>query len=101
MSGMSNRWGVGMLANVMSHLKFSVSTFGIRDTGANCPVPSFQRGMAVGKRGKPPPRATVIKDKESKERRRQHARDAKARNATDMDRYVQQAYKVTYVLYVC
>jgi transposase-like protein len=52
------------------------------------------RTFAVGKRGRPTIRATVIKDKESIERRRQHARDAKARNATDMDRHVLQAYKV-------
>ena len=55
------------------------------------------RFLAVGKRGKPTIRANVIKDKESIERRRQHARDAKARNATDMDRHVRQAYKVCYI----
>ena len=31
---------------------------------------------------------------ESRERRKEHAREAKARNATDMDRHVLQAYKV-------
>ena len=53
-----------------------------------------ERGMAVGKRGVPKMRREVLKDQESRERRKQHARDAKARNATDMDRHVQQAYKV-------
>ena len=52
------------------------------------------RGMAVGKRGVPKQRREVLKDKESRERRKELAREAKARNATDMDKHVQQAYKV-------
>jgi hypothetical protein len=59
------------------------------------PPPSVgDRGMAVGKRGVPKMRREVLKDQESRERRKQHAREAKARNASDMDRHVQQAYKV-------
>ena len=51
------------------------------------------RGMAVGKRGVPAARRVHLKEEESKERRKQLAREAKARNATDMDRHVLQAYK--------
>ena len=49
--------------------------------------------MAVGKRGVPAVRRAHLKEEESKERRKQLAREAKARNATDMDRHVLQAYK--------
>ena len=59
-----------------------------------------ERGMAVGKRGVPKQRREVLKDKESRERRKEQLREAKARNATDMDRHVMQAYKVT-VLALC
>ena len=52
------------------------------------------RGMAVGKRGVPKQRREALKDKESRERRKELAREAKARNATDMDKHVLQAYKV-------
>ncbi len=55
------------------------------------------RDMAVARRAKPPLKAAVIKDIESKERRRKHARDSKARNATNLDRHVLQAYKVIFV----
>jgi hypothetical protein len=55
------------------------------------------RSFAVGKRGRPTIRATIVKDKESKERRRQHFKEAKARNATNMDRHVQQAYRVFFL----
>mmetsp|Transcript_13735 Transcript_13735/g.27156 ORF Transcript_13735/g.27156 Transcript_13735/m.27156 type:complete len:84 (-) Transcript_13735:116-367(-) len=51
------------------------------------------RAMSVGKRGKPPLRAAVKKDMSDRERRRQTVREQKARNATDLDRHVQQAYK--------
>jgi hypothetical protein len=51
--------------------------------------------MAVGKRGVPKQRREVIKDQESRQRRKEHAREAKARNATDMDKHVMQAYKVS------
>jgi hypothetical protein len=54
-----------------------------------------ERGMAVGKRGVPKVRREILKDQESRERRKEHAREAKARNATNMDKHVLQAYKVT------
>ncbi len=50
--------------------------------------------MAVGKRGVPKVRREILKDQESRERRKEHAREAKARNATNMDKHVLQAYKV-------
>jgi hypothetical protein len=53
-----------------------------------------ERGMAVGKRGVPKVRREILKDQESRERRKEHAREAKARNATNMDKHVLQAYKV-------
>jgi len=53
-----------------------------------------ERGMAVGKRGVPKIRREVQKEKESRDRQKELARETKARNATDMDRHVMQAYKV-------
>jgi hypothetical protein len=53
-----------------------------------------ERGMAVGKRGVPKLRREVLKDKESRDRHKELAREAKARNATEVDRHVMQAYKV-------
>ena len=52
------------------------------------------RGMSVVKVGKTILRKHVLKDMESKKRRIQHAKEAKARNVSDLDRHVQQAYKV-------
>jgi len=49
--------------------------------------------MAVGKRGVPKKQRVHLKEAASKERKQQHARDASARKATDLDRHVQQAYR--------
>mmetsp|Transcript_27532 Transcript_27532/g.89674 ORF Transcript_27532/g.89674 Transcript_27532/m.89674 type:complete len:92 (-) Transcript_27532:104-379(-) len=51
------------------------------------------RSMSVVKVGKTILRKNVLKDMESKKRRIQHAREAKARNVSDLDKHVQQAYK--------
>ena len=76
----------------------SVAPMGIAHCSAAIPMSIFGwqcfRSFAVGKRGRPTIRATIVKDKESKERKRQHFKEAKARNATDMDRHVLQAYRV-------
>ena len=80
------------MSNVASLVMSPLNLF--RKSLVTSMVDQHIRFFAVGKRGRPTIRATVIKDKESVERRRQHARDAKARNATDMDRHVLQAYKV-------
>ena len=80
------------MSNVASLVMSPLNLF--RKSLVTSMVDQHIRSFAVGKRGRPTIRATVIKDKESVERRRQHARDAKARNATDMDRHVLQAYKV-------
>ena len=53
-----------------------------------------ERSMAVGKRGVPKLQRKVLKDKETQERQRELVREAKARNASAMDRHVIQAYKV-------
>ncbi|KAJ1466907.1 hypothetical protein T484DRAFT_2027565 [Baffinella frigidus] len=52
-----------------------------------------QRSMAVGKRGVPKQQRVHLKDAESKERRHQHAKEASARKATDLDRHVLEAYR--------
>jgi hypothetical protein len=89
-------WRMGVL-NLRS-LFSSVALTGIKSCTAATPMSFFGwqcfRTFAVGKRGRPTIRATIVKDKESKERRRQHFKEAKARNATDMDRHVLQAYRV-------
>uniref|UniRef100_A0A7S0M2C4 Uncharacterized protein n=1 Tax=Cryptomonas curvata TaxID=233186 RepID=A0A7S0M2C4_9CRYP len=75
----------------------SVALTGMKNCAATTPISFFGwqqfRTLAVGKRGRPTIRATIVKDQESKERRRQHFKEAKARNATDMDRHVLQAYR--------
>jgi hypothetical protein len=87
----------GVVMNLRS-LFGSVALTGLKPCAAVSPMTffgwQFLRTFAVGKRGRPTIRATIVKDQESKERRRQHFKEAKARNATDMDRHVLQAYRV-------
>jgi len=56
-------------------------------------APNLARGMAKGKMGKPPLRASIVKDMETREAKRQLVREQKARNVSELDRHVMQAYK--------
>lgn len=105
---MSGRMALGLIPAALRVASAACCAGALRPAVRGMPAFVWQlgggdRGMAVGKRGVPKQRREVIKDQESRQRRKEHAREAKARNATDMDRHVMQAYKVSFspALLVC